>query len=140
MKESIEKIENWESELVQKKVELEECKTDKEKEAKQIEIEKVRNQKSALQSRVNRKLESSIQQANVDKLTNLLNKVIFDDFDPELSDAQRQRIQNRLQAKLQSDSEIPVANTPKQTRGRKAKATSETLNKVLANLIDKAIK
>ena len=34
MKESIEKIENWESELVQKKAELEECKTDKEKELK----------------------------------------------------------------------------------------------------------
>ena len=96
MSESLEKIKGWEADLVLKKVELDNCKTKEEIEAKYQEIEKVRNQKSALQSRVNRKLEALNLQGNVDKLQKLAMYIIFDVFEPELTDAGRERAHHML--------------------------------------------
>ena len=81
---------------MQKNVELGNCKTEEEIEAKKEEIEKVRNQKSALQSRVNRKLEALSLQGNVDKLQKLAKFIIFDVFEPELTDAERERAHHML--------------------------------------------
>jgi hypothetical protein len=147
MAESLEKIKKWDAELDEKKVELEQLTEKEEKEEKSKEIEKIRNQKSALQSRVNRKLESLNLQGNIGKLKDLLNWIIFDVFEPEInSDAARERIHNMLMAG--PDGETPAAmNTPKTTRGRgvgqKSKAkkvTTEVLKKDVAALVDKVKK
>jgi hypothetical protein len=142
MAESLEKISKWESELEEKKVDYDAITDKNEREEKMKEIEKIRNQKSALQSRVNRKLENLNLQGNVGKLKDLLNWIIFDVFEPEINSvAARERIHNKLKAG--PGGETPAAaNTPKSTPGRgvvqksKGKVTTEVLKKDVAALVD----
>ena len=57
------------------------------------------NRKSALQSRVNRKLEALSLTDQIGELKDLLIWVVFDVFEPEITtDAARERIANKLKA------------------------------------------
>ena len=76
-------------------------------------------------------------QGNVDKLKKLAMFIIFDVFEPELTDAGRERAHHMLQAGPPADGEIQAADIPKKTRGRKAKVTTETLKNDFDALLKK---
>ena len=85
---------------------------------------------------------------NVEKLTNLIDWVIFDVLEPEIhTDAARQRIHNKLQTGP-PDSDTSADNTLRMTTGRgrgvaqksKGKVTTEVLKKDVAALIDRTKK
>ena len=66
--------------------------------------------------------------------------IIFDVFEPELTDAARERAHHMLQAGPPVDGEIRAADIPKKTRGRKAKVTTETLKNDFDALLKKFMK
>ena len=85
---------------------------------------------------------------NIEKLTNFIDWIIFDVFEPEIqTDAARQRIHNKLQAGP-PNSETPADNTPKMTPGRgrgvaaksKVKVTTEVLKSDVKALVEKTKK
>ena len=52
-------------------------------------------------------------QGNLGKLTDLLNFIIFDVIEPELTDAARERVHHMLQAGPPTNGETPAAETLK---------------------------
>jgi hypothetical protein len=99
-----------------------------------------RNKGSALQARVNRKLEALNMMDEVSKIKNLINWVIFDVFEPELTtDAARERVFNKLKEGPAAKNEAPVVPA-KRGRGAPKKASkmtgsSETMKTLVGKLI-----
>ena len=81
----------------------------KNKQTQQKKVDQIRNQMSALQNRIDRKLEVMNLQDNIQKMKELL-KFVSNTFIPAInSDKARKRIHSQLQARL-SDDKIPTKN------------------------------